>query len=157
MNQIKMGKFICECRKDKKMTQEELGNKLGIGGKSVSKWERGVNVPDISILEELSSELGVTINELLNGERIEKENIKDINNTTTIDGIKFYANDVSSYIQHDIQITPWLEVLYGLRYNHFSFVGPFKRYIIDNVYNLNNVDSIMYGRGDVIKSYNLWN
>ncbi|MBR0122505.1 MAG: TonB-dependent receptor [Bacteroidales bacterium] len=68
---------------------------------------------------------------------------------------KFYANDVSSYIQHDIQITPWLEVLYGLRYNHFSFVGPFKRYIIDNVYNLNNVDSIMYGRGDVIKSYNL--
>ena len=55
-------------RKEKGLTQEQLGAKFGVSGKSVSKWERGVNAPDIAILEKLSNELNVSINELLKGE-----------------------------------------------------------------------------------------
>lgn len=65
-----MGKFIATVRKEQGMTQEQLGRKIGVLGKSVSKWERGINAPDISLLEELSGVLNVSINELLKGERI---------------------------------------------------------------------------------------
>ena len=73
MNQEKIGKFIAECRKKKKMTQQELADKLGITDKAISKWENGRCMPDISILEPLTEELGITINELIKGERIKKE------------------------------------------------------------------------------------
>jgi len=69
MNQEKIGKFITECRKQKNLTQNELADKLGITDKAISKWENGRCMPDISLLEELCSILGVTINELLSGER----------------------------------------------------------------------------------------
>ena len=69
MNQEKIGKFITECRKLKNLTQNELADKLGITDKAISKWENGRCMPDVSLLEELCSILGVTINELLSGER----------------------------------------------------------------------------------------
>lgn len=68
MDLNKIGKFIMTLRKEKGLTQEQLGAKFGVSGKSVSKWERGVNAPDIAILEKLSNELNVSINELLKGE-----------------------------------------------------------------------------------------
>lgn len=68
MNQQKMSTFISERRKQMNFTQRELAEKLGISDKAVSKWERGLNCPDISLLPELSALLGVSINELLNGE-----------------------------------------------------------------------------------------
>ena len=77
MNQEKIGKFIAECRKKKKMTQQELADKLGITDKAISKWENGRCMPDISILEPLTEELGITINELIKGERIQKEKKKN--------------------------------------------------------------------------------
>lgn len=73
MDQEKIGKFIAEFRKKKKMTQQELADKLGITDKAISKWENGRCMPDISILEALTEELGITINELIKGERIKKE------------------------------------------------------------------------------------
>ncbi len=69
MNQAKIGKFIAELRNNKNLTQEKLGEMLGIGGKSVSKWERGINLPDISLLSKLSEILEVDVTELLAGER----------------------------------------------------------------------------------------
>lgn len=54
MDLNKIGKFIMTLRKEKGLTQEQLGTKLGVSGKSVSKWERGINAPDIAILEKLS-------------------------------------------------------------------------------------------------------
>ena len=74
MNQEKIGKFIAKCRKDKKLTQEDLAQKLGITNKSVSNWENGRNMPDLSIFNELCDELDITINDLLSGERLKKEN-----------------------------------------------------------------------------------
>jgi len=71
MDTIKTGKFIAECRKEKKLTQLDLAKKMHITDKAVSKWERGVCCPDISLLPQLADELSVSISEILNGERIE--------------------------------------------------------------------------------------
>ena len=77
MNQEKIGKFIAECRKQKKMTQYELGEKLGVTEKSISNWENGRNMPDLSLFKQLCEELNITINELLSGERISEENYQE--------------------------------------------------------------------------------
>lgn len=69
MNQEKMGKFIAELRMEQGYTQKEIGDKLGITDNSVSKWERGINAPDIYYLKELAEIFHVTVQELLNGER----------------------------------------------------------------------------------------
>ena len=76
MNLDKIGKFISNCRKDKKLTQEQLSEKLGISDRAVSKWERGLCLPDASIMLPLCEILGINVNELLSGEMI---NNKDYN------------------------------------------------------------------------------
>lgn len=73
MNQVSIGKFISERRKYKKLTQEQLAEKLGISDRAVSKWERGINLPDASLMLNLCSILDITVNELLTGEIIKKE------------------------------------------------------------------------------------
>ena len=73
MNQEKIGKFILECRKSKKLTQFELAEKLGVTDKSISNWENGRNMPDLSLFKPLCDELDITINELISGEKIEKD------------------------------------------------------------------------------------
>ena len=74
MDQIKIGKFIAECRKNKNMTQAQLAEKVGVTDRAVSKWENGRSMPDSSIMLELCGELGITVNDLLCGERIIMEN-----------------------------------------------------------------------------------
>ena len=76
MNQEKIGKFIAESRKGKKLTQEELAEKLGITKNAVSKWERGLCLMDMSLLKPLSDILDVSINEILAGEKIETKDIE---------------------------------------------------------------------------------
>lgn len=73
MNQIEIGKFIAQCRKDKKMTQIQLAAKLGITDRAVSKWETGKSMPDSSVMLELCEILEITVNELLSGERISSD------------------------------------------------------------------------------------
>ena len=74
MDQIKIGKFIAECRKQKHLTQMQLAEKIGITDKAVSKWERGVAMPDSSIMLELCDILGITVNDLLCGEVVMMDN-----------------------------------------------------------------------------------
>ena len=74
MNQIKIGRFIAECRKKANLTQMQLAEKLGITDKAISKWERGVAMPDTSIMLELCDILCISVNELLSGEKINMEN-----------------------------------------------------------------------------------
>ena len=73
MNQEKIGKFIAEQRKKHNLTQSELAEKLNITDRAVSKWERGLNLPDASLMVELCKILNITVNELLSGEIIKKE------------------------------------------------------------------------------------
>jgi len=74
MDQLKIGKFIAERRKQKNLTQMQLSEKLGITDKAISKWERGIAMPDTSIMLELCDILGISVNELLSGEKINMEN-----------------------------------------------------------------------------------
>ena len=73
MNQEKIGKFIAECRKEKKITQEQLAVQLGVTSKSLSKWENGNCLPDAAKYKPLCEILGITVNELFSGERLNSE------------------------------------------------------------------------------------
>lgn len=72
MDQQKIGLFIASLRKEKNLTQAQLGERLGVTNKTVSRWERGNYLPDISLMPVLCHELAITINELLNGERLNR-------------------------------------------------------------------------------------
>ena len=77
MDQVKVGKFIAECRKNKNLTQFQLAEKLNITDRAISKWETGKGMPDSSIMLELCSELGISVNELLSGEVIKMDNYNE--------------------------------------------------------------------------------
>lgn len=77
MEQEKIGKFISLLRKEKNMTQMELASKLGVTDRAISKWENGRGMPDLSLLKPLCDELGITINDLLSGEKIDKINYQE--------------------------------------------------------------------------------
>ena len=78
MDQIKIGKFIAECRKKNKLTQMQLAEKLNITDRAISKWENGKGMPDSSIMLELCNELKISVNELLSGEMIEMKDYNQI-------------------------------------------------------------------------------
>ena len=88
MDQLKIGKFIAKCRKQKQLTQLQLADKLGITDKAISKWERGIAMPDTSIMLELCDILCISVNELLNGERINMENSNEKNEQLLLDMAK---------------------------------------------------------------------
>ena len=92
MNQIKIGRFIAECRKKANLTQMQLAEKLGITDKAVSKWERGVAMPDTSIMLELCDILNINVNELLSGEKINMENTDQKNEQLVLDMAKELEN-----------------------------------------------------------------
>ena len=88
MDQLKIGKFIAKCRKQKQLTQLQLADKLGITDKAISKWERGIAMPDTSIMLELCDILCISVNELLNGEMINMENSNEKNEQLLLDMAK---------------------------------------------------------------------
>ena len=77
MNQIKIGKFIAQCRKEQNLTQTQLAEKLNVTDKAISKWETGKGMPDSSIMLELCQKLHINVNELLSGERLKNENYQE--------------------------------------------------------------------------------
>ena len=74
MNQRKTGQFIAELRKEQQLTQQELAERIGVSNKTVSKWECGNGMPDISSIIPLCQVLNITVNELIAGERLTQEN-----------------------------------------------------------------------------------
>ena len=92
MDQVKIGRFIAECRKNINLTQMQLADKLGITDKAVSKWERGVAMPDSSIMLELCDILQINVNELLSGEIIDMENNNQKNEQILLDLSKEIAH-----------------------------------------------------------------
>ena len=73
MNQEKIGQFIKKIREENKLTQKELADRLGVTYQAVSKWENGKNVPDISIIKEMSKMFNIDIDEILDGEKKDKK------------------------------------------------------------------------------------
>lgn len=74
MDQIKIGKFISQCRKEKKLTQTELAEKLNITDRAISKWENGLCLPDSGTMPALCEILNITINDLFSGEKVDMNN-----------------------------------------------------------------------------------
>ena len=95
MDQIKIGKFINELRKGKNLTQQQLGEKIGVSPKTISKWETGKGMPDLSSLKPLSDCLEISINELLSGERIEEERYTDKLEENIINTIEYSDKQVN--------------------------------------------------------------
>lgn len=88
MDQVKIGKFIAECRKRQNLTQMQLAEKLGITDRAVSKWETGKSMPDSSIMLELCSLLKINVNDLLCGEVVVMENYSKELEQNMLDVIK---------------------------------------------------------------------
>lgn len=70
MDQMKIGKFIASCRKEKNLTQAQLAEKLGITDRAISKWETAKSMPDTGLMSELCELLGISVNELFSGEKL---------------------------------------------------------------------------------------
>lgn len=81
MDQIKIGNFIKELRKEKNLTQEELAEKFGVARRTVSRWETGSNMPDLDILIEMADFYDVDLREILDGERKSEKMEKDLKET----------------------------------------------------------------------------
>ena len=84
MDQAKIGAYLKELRKEKGITQEELAEKLGVSGRTISRWETGFNMPDISLLVEIAEFFDVSIPEIIKGERkseIMNEDVKEVAET----------------------------------------------------------------------------
>ena len=102
MDQIKAGKFIATLRKEKELTQEQLGEKLGVTNKTISRWENGNYMPDIEMLSLLSKEFDVSINELISGERLLLDDFKkaaDNNLVTALNNSAFTLKEKIAFFK----------------------------------------------------------
>lgn len=97
MNQEKIGKFIAELRKNQKMTQSDLANILGVTEKSVSNWENGRNMPDLSLFKPLCDELKITINDLMSGEKIDSEKYQEKFEENIVNTIDYSTKKLNKY------------------------------------------------------------
>lgn len=114
INSDKIGKFIAELRENKKLSQEKLGDIIGIGRDSISKWERGINLPSHEMLLKLSDIFEVSVNEILYGERRNKENEENINDISLV----LYKNACKQklFFKLSIVVAVVLIALFGVYY-----------------------------------------
>ncbi|MEE1154998.1 MAG: helix-turn-helix domain-containing protein [Acutalibacteraceae bacterium] len=102
MDQKKIGAFLKELRTGKSLTQEQLAEKLGVAGRTVSRWENGNNMPDLSIMVELADFYDVDIRELLNGERKSEKMDKDLKET--LEMVADYSDAEKTKILNNVYI-----------------------------------------------------
>lgn len=100
MDAAKTGKFICECRKSKNLTQQELAVRLNVTDSAISNWENGRRLPDYSVLPPLCVELGITINEFFVGEKIPEETFKTAAESNLLDALKESAFTVKDRVNY---------------------------------------------------------
>ncbi len=134
MDQIKIGSFLKTLRKEKNLTQEQLAEQLGVSNRTVSRWETGNNMPDISLLTEIAEFYDVSIPELINGERKSeemKEEVKEVAET-----MSYYAKAEKEQLVKSIR--------------NMSFIGLIALIIFmvldrTGVYDRNNLLRYAYG------------
>lgn len=119
----KVGKYIAQCRKEKGLTQAALAAQLHITDKAVSKWERGLSLPDVTLLTPLSQALDISVTELLQGKSMEYEQVsKDITDKLLAESSSTYvaeANNKSKFLITILLITVFiLAILFPLAYHY---------------------------------------
>ena len=95
MDNAKMGELIRDSRKEKGLTQKDVADKLGITDRAVSKWERGICAPDIAYIEELAEMLGLTVAELITGQRMEQPPAQEVESAIK-ETITYSQNEIKS-------------------------------------------------------------
>lgn len=113
MDQVKIGKLIAECRKAKKLTQVQFANLLGVTDKSVSKWENGICLPDVSLYKEICKILDITLNEFFSGERLTDETFKEVadnNLLSVLENSAFTLKDRIEYFKNKWQREHFFEL-----------------------------------------------
>ena len=95
MDQKRTGRFIAERRREAGLTQMELAEKLGVTDRSVSNWETGKCMPDLGLFEPLCDELGIDVNELMSGQKIEKEEYREKSSENMVATIKYTKKQLS--------------------------------------------------------------
>lgn len=139
MNQVKIGKFIADKRKEKKLTQQQLAEKLGLSDRAISNWENGKNMPDISLLPIISKELDVTVNDLMSGEKVDKKDYQE----------KFEENILYTI---DKTVKKENRILKIVLWSIFAFVFLSVMYVsIESIY----MHSNMYSTPLIKKSYSI--
>ena len=133
MDSNKMGAFIAQVRKERGLTQLELAQKINVTDKAVSKWERGVGFPDIKIIEALAEALGVSVSELMNGERMENA-VRDsesdnISNDDILTENKKYAGKIVNFRTYIIVLAALVLSLSIFLLDSGGFDGAFFVYI----------------------------
>ncbi len=98
MDTLRTGKFIAQIRKEKNMTQRQLADELFISDKTVSKWETGKGMPDVSLMQPLCETLGISVNELLSGERLSDENYRERAEENMVDLISEKHSNIRRFI-----------------------------------------------------------
>ncbi len=125
MNQEKIGKLIAQCRKEKKLTQKDLAQKLGVSDKSVSKWECGICLPDVSLYKELCSILDITLNDFFAGEKIKEEKFREVaddNLYQALENSSFTLKEKISFYTKKWKKDHRFELVIGLIFILFLFV-----------------------------------
>lgn len=113
MDMQKIGLFLAELRKENNLTQEQLGEQIGVTNKTVSRWENGNYLPPVEMLQTLSKLYGVSINELLSGERLDDEHYKknaEENIVTALHNSTASFNEKSHFYRNEWRKKHWLEL-----------------------------------------------
>lgn len=127
MDMMKMGSFLAKLRKESNLTQAELGEKLGVTNKTISRWETGTYMPPVEMLGELSNIYGLSINEILSGKRLTEEEYKEMAETNikeTLNASTFGIREKQEFYKkkwlHEhialivVFIVGWLGIIVGI-------------------------------------------
>ncbi len=110
MNQERIGKFIAECRKKKKITQQQLAEKLGVSDRTIGNWENGRNMPDLSLFKPLCNELDITLNDLMSGEKVREKEYQEKFEENIVNTIDYSTRKITKYNQ----IISLIFIIFGL-------------------------------------------
>ena len=116
MNQAVTGKFIALKRKQKNLTQEQLAEKLGVSNKTISKWETGKCMPDYSIVKSLCEELGVTMAELLDGEKAGDKSVRVYDDEQMLDLLR----RIQELEKQKVMLTGVMLIVMGIAFQALS-------------------------------------
>lgn len=140
MNQEKIGKFIMNARKNKGLTQSELASILGVTDRSVSNWENGKCMPDISLFKPLCEELGISVNDLLNGE--------EYTSGSGVDILSYSNNLINS--KDKLNAALFLVVGIGIMFTIYAVIPPYRNSLI---YIIISLIILMFGISKFTKSF----
>ncbi len=125
MDQMKIGSFLKELRKEKNITQEQLAETLGTSRRTVSRWETGTNMPDLDILIDIADFYGVELRELLDGERKSEKMDKELEETVL--KVADYSNEEKKILNRLMHVTfgiGFITILINFIMNLFEPVNP---------------------------------